>query len=387
MKNLLKNLKVLSRIFSLGGLIILGACGGNSNQGSVPTPGADQGTVENNVPTAEEPVVVNPAPTATPTTCYTYTFVSNRENHAQNVFLADTCNAQTPRNLTVSHFTDVELSHLAFNSNGTKLAFDHLTTDAALQPPELTLMTPPANPSQFSTSIELNSADLGGTGSGDFFPRSLAFDPTGNRIAFVAVTPTSQPGATVPVFPQSLKLFDPSTGLHDLVDNSDESVLFERIIWLPDGEHLIFSEQVQSKTEIQIFDLASGQHVPLRESTSNSILISNLDGFTPAVAPDGKTLVFVQRNKQTGKDQILSCTLQVENHRCDNVTALTTIGSNTSPAFTPDGKFILFTSDRDGNREIYQMKADGGEQVRLTEEAADDFGPAVHPVSFQIPAN
>jgi hypothetical protein len=390
MKTLLKNLRILSRILSLGGLIILGACGGNSNQATLPAPGPDQGTVDNNAPAAEGKPVVALAPTAQLKTCYTYSFISNREDHAQNVFLADTCNSQPVRKLTANHGTDLEISHLAFNSNGTKLAFDHLTTDSFPLIPGLTLMTPPANPSQFATSIELNSADLGGTGSSDFFPRSLAFEPNGGRTAFVAVIPQNAitaPGVTTQIFPQSLKLFDPSTGLHDLVENSNDSLIFDRILWLPDGDHLIFAKQVESKTEIHLYDLASGQEGPLRESASNSALILNLDGFAPTLSPDGKTLAFVQRNKLTGKDQILACNLQIENRHCNNVIPLATNGANSSPAFTPDGKFILFTSDRDGNREIYQMKADGSEQVRLTEEDADDVGPAVHPVSFQVPAN
>jgi Tol biopolymer transport system component len=33
---------------------------------------------------------------------------------------------------------------------------------------------------------------------------------------------------------------------------------------------------------------------------------------------------------------------------------------------------ISFTSDRDGNSEIYFMNADGSNQTRLTENSADD---------------
>jgi Tol biopolymer transport system component len=47
-----------------------------------------------------------------------------------------------------------------------------------------------------------------------------------------------------------------------------------------------------------------------------------------------------------------------------------------APAFSPDGSRIAFTSDRDGNAEIYVMDADGANVRRLTDNAAADFGPA-----------
>ena len=37
-----------------------------------------------------------------------------------------------------------------------------------------------------------------------------------------------------------------------------------------------------------------------------------------------------------------------------------------SPVWSPDGKRIYFTSKRDGNREIYVMKADGSDQKNIT---------------------
>jgi len=45
----------------------------------------------------------------------------------------------------------------------------------------------------------------------------------------------------------------------------------------------------------------------------------------------------------------------------------------------PTGQ-IAFESDRDdGNDEIYVMNADGSEQIRLTDNPADDFSPAFQP--------
>jgi Tol biopolymer transport system component len=50
------------------------------------------------------------------------------------------------------------------------------------------------------------------------------------------------------------------------------------------------------------------------------------------------------------------------------------------PAFSPDGSRIAFTGERDGNREIYVMDADGANQRRLTFTAGTVRDPMVESV-------
>ena len=66
-------------------------------------------------------------------------------------------------------------------------------------------------------------------------------------------------------------------------------------------------------------------------------------------------------------------------------TRLTNNGAVDSyPAFSPDGSKILFTSDRDGNSEIYSMNADGSGQTNLTNNEAADYSPILNPTTNQI---
>jgi Tol biopolymer transport system component len=48
---------------------------------------------------------------------------------------------------------------------------------------------------------------------------------------------------------------------------------------------------------------------------------------------------------------------------------------NSNPSFSPNGKFIVFESNRDGNSEIYLMIADGKNQTRLTNNTFMDSEP------------
>jgi Tol biopolymer transport system component len=54
-------------------------------------------------------------------------------------------------------------------------------------------------------------------------------------------------------------------------------------------------------------------------------------------------------------------------------------GNDIDPTWSPDGKRIAFSSNRDGNYEIYVMNADGTAQVRLTNDPAEDKHPTWSP--------
>ncbi len=69
-------------------------------------------------------------------------------------------------------------------------------------------------------------------------------------------------------------------------------------------------------------------------------------------------------------------------------TGLTNLTNNSAtdgdPAWSPDGRQIAFSSNRDGNYEIYVMNADGTGLTRLTYNSADDIQPTWSPHSRQI---
>lgn len=60
------------------------------------------------------------------------------------------------------------------------------------------------------------------------------------------------------------------------------------------------------------------------------------------------------------------------------------LGDDGMPDFSPDGRRIVFTSNRDRQGEIYVMNRDGTGERRLTRAAGDDFLPRFSPDGSQI---
>jgi Tol biopolymer transport system component len=56
-----------------------------------------------------------------------------------------------------------------------------------------------------------------------------------------------------------------------------------------------------------------------------------------------------------------------------------------NPVFSPDGRRIAFTSNRDGNCEIYVMDADGGNPQRVTRHPERSDFSCWHPDGKSAP--
>ena len=68
------------------------------------------------------------------------------------------------------------------------------------------------------------------------------------------------------------------------------------------------------------------------------------------------------------------------------ISVLLVLNANVCSLFAeaPTTSKILFTSTRDGNREIYTMNPDGSEQMRLTHHPGNDLSAVWSPTGEQI---
>ena len=102
------------------------------------------------------------------------------------------------------------------------------------------------------------------------------------------------------------------------------------------------------------------------------------DDTEPAWSPDRTRIAF--RSERDGNGEIYVMRADgLEPSRLTNHPA-----RDAEPAWSPDGSTIAFVSDRDGNPEIYTMKSDGSDLTRLTNTLSTERGPAWSPDGSRI---
>jgi VCBS repeat-containing protein len=131
-------------------------------------------------------------------------------------------------------------------------------------------------------------------------------------------------------------------------------------------------------------------------SNQRQVTTTRGHSWAPRAAPDGKRMLFSsvapgQHNSHEATGGGTSANpgnhdiylADVDGANIINLTARFNSWDN-GWSWSPDGKWIAFASDRDGNWELYKMTADGETIVRLTDHPAADGWPSWTPDSKRI---
>ncbi len=122
----------------------------------------------------------------------------------------------------------------------------------------------------------------------------------------------------------------------------------------PDGKEIVFVSDISGNPQIHIYDFETGK-------TRKITRLNWAD--SPDWSPDGKWIAFSARETPREKMNIF-----ITDPTGSRILRLTrSEGDNEDPCFSPDSRFILFTSTRRGRREIFVMDIDGSAPHPLNE--------------------
>ena len=155
-------------------------------------------------------------------------------------------------------------------------------------------------------------------------------------------------------------------------DGENETVIMQSAdpimspAWSPDSRRLAYVSFENNRSSVWVQTLRTG----------NRIQVSNKPGINgaPAFSPDGRKLVLTLGGLDGNLDiNVLDLSTR-QTRRLTTHRAIDTEGS-----WSPDGRYIYFTSDRSGGPQIYRVRAGGGTPERVTFEGSYNARPRLSP--------
>ena len=146
--------------------------------------------------------------------------------------------------------------------------------------------------------------------------------------------------------------------------NSPEPIISPS--WSRDGSRLAYVSFESRKPVVYVHTLANGQRKAVANfKGSNSAPAWAPDGSTLAVALtiDGLSQIYLIPADGGGQPKRLAASTSID----------------TEPVFTPDGSSLYFTSDRGGSPQIYRVPVIGGDTTRVTFNGSYNVSPRVSP--------
>lgn len=141
--------------------------------------------------------------------------------------------------------------------------------------------------------------------------------------------------------------------------------LIEAPNWTPDGKWLIYNSGGK------LYKISAEKpEEPIEINTGFAIKCNN----DHVLSANGTHIAISHGTKEDGKSRVY--TIPIEG---GTPTLITPLAPSYLHGWSPDGKYLSYCADRNGNYDIYVIPAEGGEEIRLTDAEDLDDGPEYSP--------
>ena len=205
-----------------------------------------------------------------------------------------------------------------------------------------------------------------------FFYQNINWSPDGTHLLFSAHTHTYNYGQRE--IWNSMIFTMNSDG-----SNVQKVTMYPQLVGNYQGKYIVDDNRPSFITSDQILFLSNRKNLqnflwePLKPYIVNTTTMEITSPFTTylkveylSMSPDQTKIVLMADD---GDSEIYISDLS-DNGKVTQITKNTF--SDRFPTYSPDGEWIAFHSDRDGNIELYVMRSDGSEVTRVTSNAAED---------------
>ena len=145
-------------------------------------------------------------------------------------------------------------------------------------------------------------------------------------------------------------------------------------IWSPDSSQIAFISERDGNPEIYVMDKKASDDMCDGEKGSRLEIYRLTESDEPEYdlswSPDGKKLLFVTERDGNAEIYVMEASGNKQTRLTYNDV------KDHQPVWSPDGKTIAFVSELDGDSDIFIMNDKGEKQTRLTNNESEDFGPS-----------
>ncbi|MDP3275522.1 MAG: hypothetical protein Q8Q09_10030 [Deltaproteobacteria bacterium] len=136
--------------------------------------------------------------------------------------------------------------------------------------------------------------------------------------------------------------------------------------WSPDGDHIAYTVNHSGTQSLVEYTLSQRQERPLVRVRSFE------QAFTPRYSPDGRSVVFSQWQRGGFRD------IRLLHRESGAITEIThDRAADMQPCFSPDGRYIVYSSDRTGIHNLFAYELSTGLTRQITNVVHGAFMPAI----------